>query len=97
MRAWLLLFLASVLSVACSLPQDQIDSLNALYQSTSGSSWDKYFGWNSTTDPCGSSKDNGWFGVKCDSFNTSVISLVLTNNGLSGSLPDLRLPDLIYL
>ena len=56
-------------------------ALNDLYNSTSGQSWVNSMGWINISDCC------SWFGVMCDPVNRRVVSLDLSNNGLSGSIP----------
>ncbi len=68
------------------------DALMDLYNSTDGANWTDNTGWvdgaaGTNCDPC------SWSGVGCDAQNR-VISLGLTNNNLSGTLPDLDLPFL---
>ena len=54
-------------------------ALEKLFQNTNGSNWNNNEGWLSTSKPC------DWFGVTCT--NGEVIQLELTNNQLSGHLP----------
>ena len=89
----LVLFLVGALCVTCSLPSNQKDALLALYQSTGGSFWFNNSNWDVATDPCTAL----WFGVICDPLNENVASLSLPNNNLTGSLPDLDLPELSTL
>ena len=56
-------------------------ALLALYTTTGGSEWTIGSGWGTATDPC------TWHGVSCGP--SGVEALVLRNNGLAGSLPDL--------
>ena len=89
MQPVLLFVVALLLSVDCSLPPDQKNSLIDLYDATGGAFWTTK--WNiSTDDPC----DPPWFGVACDSLNLNVVDLDLPQNNLVGSLPDLLLPAL---
>ena len=84
------LFLALVLSVDCSLPQYQTDSLLAFYDATGGPFWINSTNWNITADPC----SGLWHGVICDLLGQNVTALDLPYNNLTGSLPDLVLPSL---
>ena len=88
-----LLPLALALSVACLLPQYQIDSLVTLYNTTGGPFWASNTNWITPTDPCTSP----WFGVTCDASKENVTELRLSSNNLTGSLPDLQLPALSYM
>ena len=72
----LLLLFALVLSVGCSLPLAQKESLIALYNATGGPFWINNANWNFSTDPC----TPNWNGVPCDSSNGNVTDLTLPNN-----------------
>ena len=50
--------------------------------------------WNLTLDPC---VDPAWYGLTCNSNGSSIVDLSLGSNGLSGTLPDLDLPELSRL
>jgi hypothetical protein len=84
------LFVALLLSADCATPQYQKDSLLALYSSAGGPFWVNI--WNISTDPC--DDPSLWFGVGCNAARNSVTFLDVSNNNLTGSLPDLQLPDL---
>ena len=90
MEPLLLFFLAWAVSVDCFLPQNQTDSLNALYSSTGGPLWGVGVNWNTSVDPCTAP----WYGVFCDAANETVVCILLPDNKLNGSLPDLQLPSL---
>ena len=81
-------FLAFALCVG-ALPASQTNSLVALYNATSGSSW--VTGWNLQDNPC------TWQGVICDGAENNVEHLLLPGNKLDGTLPDLALPNLLSL
>ncbi len=66
--------LAQVTSPDCATLLD-------IYNSTSGTSWVHSFGWTNISDCC------VWYGVQCDADDKRVVSLNLSNNGLSGVLP----------
>jgi len=55
------------------------DTLEALYDSTSGESWIQSDGWLASTDPC------QWQGILCN--QKGITSILLPNNNLSGHLP----------
>ena len=58
--------------------------LTGFYTALGGASWTNNTGWNpGSTDPC----TGGWAGVLCDASSTHVTSLILTNNGLAGTIP----------
>jgi hypothetical protein len=90
MRARLLLFLALLASVACLLPPGQKASLLALFDATGGPYWSNNINWSPSSDPCAAS----WSGVVCDGSGGNVLSIFLSSNNLTGSLPDLDLPAL---
>ncbi len=72
-------------------PLSERDALIALYKSTRGDSWLNNSGWK--TPPLHSDgfaqpgTENTWFGVTCDPQNTTVTSIKLTNNNLTGPIP----------
>ena len=93
MLNWLL-GLGFLLSVACVLQPAQKTSLVNLYIATEGpTAWFMRNNWNNNGDPCAPK----WFGVVCDGSGTNVVSLVLDQNDLAGTLPDLFLPELVTL
>ena len=92
MQPALLSVIALLLSVDGFLPPDQKNSLVSLYDATGGPFWTNK--WNISADPC---DDPVWFGVVCDSPKVNVNRLTLNNNNLTGSLPDMHLPALIYM
>ncbi|RYH18868.1 hypothetical protein EON65_26795 [archaeon] len=95
-----------------TVPQDQVNALYDLYNSTRGQTWHWYpnipgVSWNftnynpnssvSTTDPC----EDDWEGVFCNCTVTSpvncdIVQLNLTFHNLTGSLPS-TLNQLTYL
>ena len=91
MHVRLLLFLTLVSSVVL-IPPKQIASLVSLYTSTGGPSWSTSTNWNNSMDPC----NPGWHGLDCDSLG-NLIGIYLKDNKLTGSLPDLQLPELKVL
>ena len=91
MEVRLVLILALVVAVLCSLPVFQKDALVGLFNATSGASW--YVGWDTSVDPC----TGAWKGVVCSSTNNTVLELDLRSNNLNGTLVDLALPSLMTL
>ncbi|HEV7783980.1 MAG TPA: Two component regulator three Y domain protein, partial [Thermoanaerobaculia bacterium] len=80
-----LLVLASLLAaVPCraAVPAAQRTALIALYNATGGPGWTTHAGWLGKAGT-----ECSWAGVTCDSAATTVTQLVLSNNGLTGSLP----------
>ena len=79
----MLLLGLSVSSVFAVLDTSEKQALLGLYTSAGGANWTH--SWNNRphfqfTDPC----EQNWYGVTCNSGNTHVLKLDLTNNGLSG-------------
>ena len=70
------------------VPPVECEALVALYGSAGGNGWTNNDGWLVTDTPC------AWYGVGCTAGH--VTSLVLSYNGLSGSLPS-ELADLAGL
>ena len=98
MRAGLLLSFA-LMACVVGLQQYQKDSLWGLYTATNGQWWSPMNGqlpnnWNYSTDPC---DPPGWSGVGCDIAKDNVVDLSITSMNLSGTLPDLLLPELSTL
>lgn len=64
----------------------QYYALACFYYATSGQRWLNNANWVSLSDfPCG--VNNAWYGVTCDSVSEKVISLKITSNFVSGTLP----------
>lgn len=72
------------------IPQAQCQVLADLYDATGGNAWHDHSNWLDD-NPC------TWFGVTCA--DKSVSRLILTNNGLTGTVPAnlTALPDLVWL
>jgi Leucine-rich repeat (LRR) protein len=68
------------------IPVSECQSLLELYNSTDGANWTTKTGWNQTNTPC------SWFGITCGEGYVSHIDL--NTNKLTGTLPDLKLPNL---
>jgi Leucine-rich repeat (LRR) protein len=80
-----LLVLASLIAaVPCRamVPATQRTALIALYNATGGPGWTNRTGWLGKAGT-----ECTWAGVTCDSAATTVTQLLLSNNGLTGSLP----------
>lgn len=79
------LALASLLAAAPShaaVPAAQRTALIALYNATGGPGWSNHAGWLGAAGT-----ECSWAGVTCDSAAATVTRLMLSNNGLTGSLP----------
>jgi subtilisin family serine protease len=61
------------------IPLDECAALVQLYYDTQGQNWKQHTGWLTSTLPC------SWYGITCS--GGKVISIELTDNGLSGRLP----------
>jgi Leucine-rich repeat (LRR) protein len=75
--------------VLASIPQIERDALIALYHDTCGHMWENNENWlndwgNDLNDP---GTECTWYGVTCDAGNTTVTSLLLSDNGLCWKLP----------
>ena len=69
--------------------EEDYDALMALYNRTGGANWADNTNWG-TGCPC----DNNWYGIQCA--DGRVISIVLDDNQLTGSLPN-EIGNLSYL
>jgi Leucine-rich repeat (LRR) protein len=73
-------------------PISERDALIALYNSTNGDNWTRKDNWRHPSDPT-KFNDPGtectWRGVTCNIDNTHVEEIVITNNNLTGTIPDL--------
>lgn len=74
-------------SQVTQIPVSECQELLNFYNSTGGANWRYNSGWNETDSPC-----KPWFGIGCG--DGHVRSILLTNNNLVGTLPDLNLPNL---
>jgi Leucine-rich repeat (LRR) protein len=69
------------------IPTTECDALLALYNNTTGASWDNHTGWLETDTPC------SWFGVSCTGGHVTSLMLGIQNgsgwvgNGLVGTIP----------
>jgi Leucine-rich repeat (LRR) protein len=77
---FILLFLMFFVSSAlATIPEEEIDALDDLYQYTNGEAWIQNDQWDSP--PCNR------FGVICDIDETHVVGINLFGNNLQGSIP----------
>lgn len=74
-------FFLGVPTLRGGIPFTEHTALVDLYASTNGVKWTNSTGWATAVDEC------SWYGVSCDSEHTTVISLDLSGNHLSGGLP----------
>lgn len=76
------IFVVVLLLLLCvvhsTVPSSENNVLVSLYNNCNGNRWKYKSGWN-VGDPC----EGTWYGVVCDSTNSSVISLALPNNNIS--------------
>ena len=76
-----------------AVPAGERTTLLNLYTSTNGATWLIDEGWNGSPGT-----ECTWFGVTCDSADVHVTQIFLTQNNLTGALPDLGgLPSLQYV
>ena len=89
-------------------PDEEHDTLTALYHSLSGPEWHTKDGWMSSSNPCGNGTvKSTWYGVECSAMealspsensSSHVTGLALPQNNLVGKLPPLHgLRYLLYL
>ncbi len=71
--------------------EDDFNQLEALYDSTSGANWTAKTGWFTQADM------SKWYGVTLDKGGCDVAAIQLVNNNLAGSIPNFKLPNLVYL
>ncbi|MCX6579664.1 MAG: fibronectin type III domain-containing protein [Candidatus Aminicenantes bacterium] len=78
-------------SDVAAIPSQERAALIALYNSTDGDNWSNKKGWK--TPPLAADgfalpgSEKNWYGITCDSRNTTVKSISLYNNNLNGFLP----------
>src|SRR5258706_11146643 len=80
----LMVFASLLAAVPCrgAIPAAQRSALISIYNSTGGPGWTNRTGWLGKAGT-----ECSWSGVSCDSAATTVTQLLLSNNGLAGSLP----------
>ena len=69
------------------ISQTERDALIALYNSTNGDDWTYNSGWKDGDGFAVPGTEKDWYGITCDSNNTTVLNIVLYDNQLSGSIP----------
>jgi len=85
------------------LPDEERETLSALYQSLNGPEWHTKDGWMSASNPCGNGTlGDAWYGLQCATFESDksshVTGVVLPQNNLVGNLPPLHsLQHLVHL
>lgn len=82
LSVYLLGVIGSIANAA--IPSTERSVLVAIYNQTNGPRWDDSTNWNG---PVGT--ECTWFGITCDDQQAHVISIVLTDNSLFGTLPPL--------
>ncbi len=88
------LYNSNTLSAQCYfddlLPEEQ-QSLIDLYNATDGDNWTNNYGWLDTNVPL-----EDWYnGYKQDTL-CHITTIYLSGNNISGTIPDLNLPNLEY-
>ncbi|HLP47432.1 MAG TPA: fibronectin type III domain-containing protein [Candidatus Deferrimicrobium sp.] len=74
-----------------NIPALERAALIALYKSTNGDRWGRKQGWK--TPPLAEDgfalpgTENTWYGITCDTGNTTVLTINFRNNGLEGPIP----------
>ena len=69
----------SCVDADAEIPETECIALVFFFVNTDGPNWTNHTGWGESNRPC------SWFGVVCT--NGSVSSLILSSNGLAGSIP----------
>ncbi|MCP4091445.1 MAG: hypothetical protein GY746_16895, partial [Gammaproteobacteria bacterium] len=78
---------APICDAQADIPVAECNTLVDLYNATDGPNWDE--GWNLTNTPC------SWHGVTCSTGSPGHVTILsLISNNLTGTLPDLALPNL---
>jgi hypothetical protein len=80
----LISLLVAAQSTQAAIPTSERTTLMELYNSTNGWNWRNNTGWNGLPGT-----ECGWYGVSCDSGLTSIVSIQLSSNNLTGTLPSL--------
>jgi hypothetical protein len=71
------------------IPVIECEALLKFYHAVNGPAWENNQGWNQTNIPC------DWHGIRCEKGHVSQVNL--HDNAVSGTLPDLQLPNLTDL
>jgi hypothetical protein len=73
------------------IPQEEREALIQLYNETGGDNWTENTGWKAeplhTDGFAAPGAENTWFGITCDSENTTVMKIILAANNLTGTIP----------
>ena len=77
------LMVSWAVNVQAEIPALERNALLEFYNNTNGQYWRNNTGWNG---PAGT--ECSWYGITCNASNTAVNWIVMTNNGVNGSLPD---------
>lgn len=77
-----LLLCALAVPVRAAVPASERSALTNFYKATGGTKWAARAGWGGKVGT-----ECSWYGVTCNTAQTSVIGLALNDNGLKGSLP----------
>ncbi len=93
-----MLILLAAATARAAVPAGERAALIALYDATNGAGWSDQSNWRNAgdTDFNVAGTECQWFGVSCDSGETTVIGLSMASNNLSGSMP-IQLGDLTNL
>lgn len=77
-----LLLCAFAVPARAAIPAAERTALTNFFKATGGTKWADHEGWGGKAGT-----ECSWYGVTCNTANTSVISLSLNDNGLKGTLP----------
>ncbi len=77
-----LLLCALAVPARAAVPAAERSALTAFYQAVGGTKWANRAGWGGKVGT-----ECTWFGVTCNTAQTSVLSISLNDNGLKGTLP----------
>ena len=79
---------ANILPNASNNPEEELEALQAIYNSTSGANWNRNDDWLSEKSPC------EWYGISC--IDGVIVEIDLSNNNLDGFIPP-EIGDLVAL
>lgn len=101
---WLIFFIIKLLifntflvpqSVRHGISPEENQLLRILFKQNGGENWFKKNFWSDTE----TGNENEWYGISCDKYNTKLIEIKLSDNNLTGKLPEnsvlnqLNMPD----